>query len=75
MDQEMRSNDTEEPVGIFEEDFRFAEQTTVLLADRDRDHFLRMLDNPPAANEAFQRACIKHAEMAKGDRRDSAGDC
>ncbi|WP_145952385.1 DUF1778 domain-containing protein [Paludisphaera borealis] len=66
MDQEVRSNDTEEPVGIPEEDFRFAEQTTTPFADRDRDHFLRMLDNPPAANEALRRACTKHAaETAK----------
>jgi uncharacterized protein (DUF1778 family) len=44
-----------------EDEYRFAEEAVVApLSDRDRDRFLAMLDNPPAANEAFHRAAAKY---------------
>jgi uncharacterized protein (DUF1778 family) len=43
-----------------EDEYRFAEETVTPLSDRDRDRFLAMLDNPPAANEAFHRAAAKY---------------
>ncbi|HWG46195.1 MAG TPA: DUF1778 domain-containing protein [Gemmataceae bacterium] len=43
-----------------EDEYRFAEEAVTPLSDRDRDRFLAMLDNPPAANEAFRRAAAKY---------------
>jgi uncharacterized protein (DUF1778 family) len=43
-----------------EDEYRFAEESVTPLSDRDRDLFLTLLDNPPAANEALRRAAAKH---------------
>lgn len=43
-----------------EDEYRFPEEAVTPLSDRDRDHFLAMLDNPPAPNEALRRAAAKH---------------
>jgi hypothetical protein len=43
-----------------EEEYRFPEEAVTPLSDRDRDRFLEMLDNPPAAKEAFRRAAAKY---------------
>ena len=48
-------------VVIPEDEVRFYEETSVPLSDRDRDRFLDLLDNPPAANQALKRAAKKHA--------------
>ena len=46
---------------IPEDEVRFHEETASPLTDRDRDRFLDLLDNPPAANAALKRAVEKHA--------------
>jgi hypothetical protein len=38
-----------------EDEIRFAEETRKPLSDRDRDLFLKMLDNPPPASAALRR--------------------
>jgi hypothetical protein len=40
----------------------FREETAAPLSDRDRDRFLEMLENPPAASPALKRAVAKHAK-------------
>ncbi len=49
-------------VVIPEDEVRFYEETASPLTDRDRDRFLELLDNPPAANAALKRAMRKHAK-------------
>lgn len=49
-------------VVIPEDEVRFYEETASPLTDRDRDRFLDLLDNPPAANAALKRAIEKHAK-------------
>jgi hypothetical protein len=49
-------------VVIPEDEVRFYEETASPLSDRDRDRFLDLLDNPPAANAALKRAARKHAK-------------
>jgi hypothetical protein len=46
---------------IPEDDLQFYEETATPLSDRDRDHFLKLLDNPPSPNQALKRAVRKHA--------------
>ncbi len=43
-------------VVIPEDEIRFAEETITPLSDRDRDLFLKLLDNPPTANPVLRRA-------------------
>ena len=43
-------------VVIPEDEIRFYEETASPLTDWDRDRFLDLLDNPPAANAALKRA-------------------
>jgi hypothetical protein len=43
-----------------EDEYRFPEEAVTPLSDRDRDHFLDLLDNPPPANRAFHRAAAKY---------------
>jgi hypothetical protein len=45
---------------IPEDEMKFAEESAVPLTDRDRDHFLKLLANPPRANDALRRAAAKH---------------
>jgi Protein of unknown function (DUF1778) len=52
---------------IPENEMRFYEGSTSPLSDRDRDLFLSLLDEPPAANEALRRA----AAASKKSRRQS----
>jgi hypothetical protein len=47
-------------VVIPEDEVRFYEETATPLSDRDRDQFLKLLDNPPKANPALRRAAAKH---------------
>lgn len=44
---------------IPEDEMKFAEESALPLSDRDRDHFLKLLANPPQANEALRRAAAK----------------
>lgn len=39
-----------------EEEIRFSEEKPLVLSDRDRDRFLKALDNPPKPNAALRRA-------------------
>jgi uncharacterized protein (DUF1778 family) len=39
---------------------------TRTLSDRDRDLFLKMLDNPPKPNEALRKAATRYNEVVKG---------
>jgi hypothetical protein len=48
-------------VVIPEDEVRFSEETAAPLSDSDRDRFLDLLDNPPAANDALKRAAGKRA--------------
>ncbi|SIO62777.1 Protein of unknown function [Singulisphaera sp. GP187] len=48
-------------VVIPEDEVRFYEETASPLGDRDRDRFLNLLDNPPAANDALKKAAQQHA--------------
>jgi hypothetical protein len=43
-----------------EDEYRFPEEAVTALSDRDRDHFLALLHNPPAPMEALRRAAAKH---------------
>jgi hypothetical protein len=45
---------------IPEDELPFYEESVTPLSDRDRDIFLAMLDNPPAANAAFRKAANKY---------------
>jgi uncharacterized protein (DUF1778 family) len=43
-----------------EDEYRFPEESVTPLSDRDRDRFLAMLDDPPAANEALRKAAAQY---------------
>jgi hypothetical protein len=47
---------------IPEDEIRFREETPLVLSDRDRDRFLRALDNPPKPNAALRRAAARHVK-------------
>jgi hypothetical protein len=49
-------------VVIPEDEVHFYEESAAPLSDRDRDRFLDLLDNPPAANATLKRAARKRAE-------------
>jgi hypothetical protein len=49
-------------VVIPEDEVRFYEETATPLSDRDRDRFLDLLDNPPAANAALKKAVRKRVK-------------
>jgi len=49
-------------VVIPEDEVHFREESAPLLTDRDRDWFLKLLDNPPPPNSALKRAARKHAK-------------
>jgi hypothetical protein len=51
---------------IPEDEIRFAEESGTPLSDRDRDLFLALLDNPPPANKALQRAAAKYKKRRHG---------
>jgi uncharacterized protein (DUF1778 family) len=36
---------------------------TIEMCDEDRATFLRLMDNPPAPNEALRRAAARHREL------------
>ena len=44
------------------EEVRFAEESPIVLSDRDRDAFLKILDNPPPPNARLRRAAAKYKE-------------
>jgi hypothetical protein len=45
---------------IPEDEVRFWEETIPPLSDRDRDLFLKLLDNPPEPNEALKKAFAEY---------------
>jgi hypothetical protein len=45
---------------IPEDELPFREEAATPLSDRDRDRFLSLLDNPPSANDALEKAAAKH---------------
>ena len=45
---------------IAEDELPFAEESASVLSDRDRDHFLELLANPPSPNPALKRAADRH---------------
>ncbi len=44
----------------------FAEQEVTVLSDRDRDRFLRLLENPPVPNAALRSAMCNSREHQGG---------
>jgi hypothetical protein len=46
-------------VVIPEDEVRFYEEGLAPLSERDRDFFLRLLDNPPPPNETLRRALAR----------------
>ena len=51
---------------IPEDDLRFSEERRAPLSDRDRDLFLDLLANPPAANEALLKAAAETKKRGRG---------
>ncbi len=51
-----------------EDQLPFAEEAAVVLSDRDRDRFLKLLAKPPAPTLALKKAAARH-----NARRGSAG--
>jgi hypothetical protein len=47
-------------VVIPEAEFRLYEESATPLSDCDRDRFLELLDQPPAANPALKAAAARH---------------
>ena len=45
-----------------EDEIRFSEEMPIILSDRDRDRFLKALDNPPKPNAALRQAAARHAK-------------
>lgn len=45
---------------VAEDDLPFVEETATPLSDRDRDHFLNLLADPPAPTPALQAAAARH---------------
>ncbi len=52
--------------GIVEAEGEFPEQTVTTLSDRDRDLFLQLIENPPLANAALQKAISKNRQQHGG---------
>ncbi|MBW3598019.1 MAG: DUF1778 domain-containing protein [Planctomycetes bacterium] len=48
-----------------QDEVQFIEERSAPLSNRDRDRFLKMLENPPSANEALKRA-FKRSESSGG---------
>lgn len=42
-----------------EDEYRFVEESSPPLSDRDRDLFLKLLENPPKPNKALRQAFAK----------------
>jgi hypothetical protein len=49
---------------IPEDELRFSEEVPIVLADRERERFLRALDQPPKPNAALRR--LMEAKVKKG---------
>ncbi len=47
-------------VVVPEDSYRFREEVATPLTDVDRDHFLALLDEPPAPTETLKRAARRH---------------
>jgi hypothetical protein len=47
---------------IPEDEIRFSEEVPIVLSDRDRDRFLKALDNPPKPNTALRQAAARYAK-------------
>ena len=45
---------------VAEDELAFAEESAVPLSDRDRDHFLSLIVNPPAPTQALKKAASRH---------------
>jgi hypothetical protein len=45
---------------VAEDDLPLAEETQTPLSDRDRDHFLELLANPPAPTPSLAAAAARH---------------
>lgn len=45
---------------IAEDELAFAEESASPLTDRDRDHFLALIANPPAPTTALKKAASRH---------------
>jgi hypothetical protein len=43
-----------------QDDVGFDEETATSLSDRDRDRFIKLLDNPPKANAALRHAAAQN---------------
>jgi hypothetical protein len=43
-----------------QDDVHFDEETATPLSDRDRDRFIKLLDDPPKANAAIRRATARN---------------
>jgi Protein of unknown function (DUF1778) len=47
-------------VVVPQDEFRFDEETVAPLSDRDRDRFIKLLEQPPKANAALRRAAARN---------------
>jgi Protein of unknown function (DUF1778) len=47
-------------VVIPQDEVRFDEETATPLSDRDRDRFIKLLNDPPKANAALRRAAARN---------------
>ncbi len=45
---------------VAEDELLFAEESSSPLTDRDRDHFLSLIANPPAPTPALKKAASRH---------------
>lgn len=45
---------------VAEDELPFAEESGVVLSDRDRNRFLKLLANPPAPAAALKKAAARH---------------
>jgi len=45
---------------IAEDELIFAEELAAPLSNRDRDHFLSLIENPPAPRPALKKAASRH---------------
>lgn len=45
---------------VAEDELAFAEESAAPLSDRDRDHFLALISNPPAPTPALTEAASRH---------------